>query len=166
MQHRRKVSRVQYHLQERTTDMDGLNAPRGGNGPSPKRQRTQVVEGQICPTHIDDSREDLADNGTKRLATADPAPEAETEGGPQLTQNEGLNNMTETVKAGMFMIQSRTQAADARVIVLHTMFETEIVLHCSSTLCSSSIMIMIVHVPRMHNADKLKACANSLPFAL
>ena len=96
--------------------MDGLNTPGGGNGPSPKRQRTQVVNGQVCPPHVNDSHEDPTENRTKGLANTDAAPETETEGGPQLSA--GFDNMTETVKAGMFMIQSRTQAADAKVVEL------------------------------------------------
>ena len=93
--------------------MDGLNTPSGGNGPSPKRQRTQVVDEQDCPPPEIGSHEDLVNKGTERLAPDETALEAETEGGPQLS--EGFDNMTETVKAGMFMIQSRTQAADAKV---------------------------------------------------
>ena len=96
--------------------MDGLNTPSGGHGPSSKRQRTQMVDGQVCLPHINESHKDLTDNETERLATSDTAPEAGTEEGPQLS--EGFDNMTETVKAGMFMIQSRTQAADVKVVEL------------------------------------------------
>lgn len=109
--------------------MEGLNSPCGGNGPSPKRQRTQAMEEQGCSPQVNDSHEDLADHATKRHAAADIAPEAETEGGPQLS--EGFDTMTETVKAGMFMIQSRTQAADAKVVkpcLSCTAGQTEIVL--------------------------------------
>ena len=117
--------------------MDGLNSPIGGNGPSPKRQRTQVVNGQVCPPHANDSHEDLTDNGTERLATMDAAPEAETEEGLQL--GEGFGNMTETVKAGMFMIKSRTQAADGKVVeifLLCTTVATYMVLYHTLILCS------------------------------
>ena len=118
--------------------MEGLNSSCGGNGPSPKRQRTQAVEEQGCPTQINDSHEDLTDHAAKRHAAADIAPETETEGGPQLS--EGFDNMTETVKAGMFMIQSRTQAADAKVAKLClscTAGQTEIVLyhHSGHPIC-------------------------------
>ena len=76
------------------------------------------MDGQFCPPHVNDSHEDLTGNGPEGLANADAAPEAETEEGPQLSQSEDFDNMTETVKAGMFMIQSRTQAADAKVVEL------------------------------------------------
>lgn len=150
-------SLVRQHLQERTADMDGLNTPSGGNGPSPKRQRTQVVDGQVCPPHGNESHQDLTDNETERVAAIDAAPEAGTEGGPQLS--EGFDNMTETVKAGMFMIQSRTQAADIKVLEIslpraHTIAHTGMVCLTLLILCSSSTVIT------MNDAEK--ACANSL----
>lgn len=117
--------------------MEGLNSPCGGNRPSPKRQRTQAVEEQGCPPQVNDSHEDLTDHATKRHAATDIAPETETES-PQLS--EGFDTMTETVKAGMFMIQSRTQAADAKVVKLClscTARQAEIVLyhHSGHPIC-------------------------------
>ncbi|KAL3149406.1 hypothetical protein ABBQ32_002202 [Trebouxia sp. C0010 RCD-2024] len=90
-----------------------MDTPSGGTGPSPKRQRTHEADGQDRPEPSNGSLNDRTENGPERPATADAAHEAETEGGPQLS--ESFDNMTETVKAGMFMIHSRAQAADAKV---------------------------------------------------
>ena len=94
-----------------TASMDNLDTSSGG--PSPKRQRTQVADGQDS-VPFSRSQGDRAENGTERPAATDAAHEAEPEEGPQLS--ESLDNLTETVKAGMFMIHSRTQAADAKVV--------------------------------------------------
>lgn len=93
-----------------------MDTPSGGTGPSPKRQRTHEADGQDRPEPSNGSLNDRTENGPERPATADAAHEAETEGGPQLS--ESFDNMTETVKAGMFMIHSRAQAADAKVVKL------------------------------------------------
>lgn len=93
-----------------------MDTPSGGNGSSPKRQRTHVADGQNCSVPSSGSQDDHTKNGLEHPAVTDAAHETETEGGPQL--NESFDNMTETVKAGMFMIHSRTQAADAKVVSL------------------------------------------------
>lgn len=95
--------------------MDNLVPPSGGNGSSPKRQRIQPAAGQDCSVPSTGSQDERTENGTEGHAINDAAHEVEPEGGPQLSDS--FDNMTETVKAGMLMIHSRTQAADAKVIM-------------------------------------------------
>lgn len=93
--------------------MDDHIPSSGGDGPATKRSRTQGLQGQDngLPA-TENNTEHQQDEAQHHASDVDQnGPEAEA--GPQLSED--LDSMTETVKAGMFMIQSRTEAADAKV---------------------------------------------------
>ena len=93
--------------------MDDRMTPSGGDGPATKRPRTQGQEGHDNRvTDIESNTEHQQDEAQQHERNGDQTGQ-EAEPGPQLGKD--LDNMTETVKAGVFMIQSRTQAADAKV---------------------------------------------------
>ena len=93
--------------------MDGGHPNSGGEGPVNKRPRTEGLGGQDDLLALTDARDESQQVDTGADAAVDAASEAEAATGPQLTED--LDSMTETVRAGMFMMQTRAQAADAKV---------------------------------------------------
>ena len=99
-----------------------LNPASGGDGPSAKKQRTQTADGLESGLHDNQYPHELADGHAEHHATAEAHDGSEGEAGPQLTED--FDSTTDTVKAGIYMMQSRTQAVNekVRMLCLHTSF--------------------------------------------
>ena len=90
-----------------------LNPASGGDGPSTKKQRTQNADGQENGVHENQYPQELAGSHVEQHAAAEAHDGSEQEAGPQLTND--FDNTTDTVKAGIYMMQSRTQAVNEKV---------------------------------------------------
>ncbi|DBA97127.1 hypothetical protein WJX77_012127 [Trebouxia sp. C0004] len=90
-----------------------LNPASGGDGPSAKKQRTQNAEGQRDEMNDSKCPDQLDDSAAEQHSSAEAQDGLKGEAGPQLTEN--FDSMTDTVKAGIYMMQTKTQAVDEKI---------------------------------------------------
>ncbi len=90
-----------------------LNSVSGGDGPSAKKQRTQNAKGQGDQMNDSQCPDQLDDSAAEQQSSAEAQDGSKGEAGPQLTED--FDSMTDTVKAGIYMMQTRTQAVDEKV---------------------------------------------------
>ena len=90
-----------------------LNTASGGTGPSTKKQRTQTADDQGNLLHDHRHGDERVDHDTQQCASADGQKGSQGQASPQLTED--FDSMTDTVKAGIYMLQARTQAVDEKV---------------------------------------------------
>jgi len=90
-----------------------LNPVSGGDGPSAKKQRFQNAEGQGDQVNDSQCPDQLHDSAAEQHSSAEAQDGSEGEAGPQLTED--FDSMTDTVKTGIYMMQTRTQAVDEKV---------------------------------------------------
>ena len=118
--------------------MSGLEHISGGDGISPKRRRTQKSSWPGSQSPVAEEGRELAEDDPQGNDAPGLQDSAEAGTGPQPAED--FESMTETVKTGLFMIQSRTEAADAKVrtqlactLHLHTMLPVRS--HCLCCNC-------------------------------
>ncbi|KAL0031952.1 hypothetical protein WJX79_008178 [Trebouxia sp. C0005] len=100
-------------LQTKPLTVQALNSVSGGDGPSAKKQRTQVAEGQGDQTNDSQCPDQLDDRAIEQHSSAEAQDGSKGEAGPQLTED--FDSLTDTVKAGIYMMQTRTQAVDEKI---------------------------------------------------
>ncbi|KAL0055321.1 hypothetical protein WJX82_010613 [Trebouxia sp. C0006] len=90
-----------------------LNPASGGDGPSAKKQRFQNAEGQGDQVNDSQCPDQLDNSAAEQHSSAEAQDGSKGEAGPQLTED--FDSMTDTVKAGIYMMQTRTQAVDEKI---------------------------------------------------
>ena len=90
-----------------------LNPVSGGDAPSAKKSRTQNAEGQGDQVNDSQCPNQLNDSTAEQQSSAEAHEGSKGEAGPQLTED--FDSMTDTVKAGIYMMQTRTEAVDEKV---------------------------------------------------
>ncbi len=128
-----------------------LNSASGGDGPSAKKQRTHTPSGLENDLHGNQQYDEPVEDGADQDASAEGQDGSDGEAGPQLTED--FENMTDTVKAGIYMMQTRTQAIDEKVhryccsVIAHSFTPSNSFESCSNCLYDASFLVEMHVVP-------------------